>query len=87
MGKKLAAGDVDIDIDSLVQDASDTPTNIEYTPMGEGFVKAFAKKKKGGEEGMRSEAAKRLMGGSSDNEVSESFDKKIKSGKLPEIGE
>jgi len=87
VGKKLAAGDVDIDIDSLVGDAMNSSTGVEYSPMGEGIVSAFSKKKKDGEKGMRSEAAKRLLSGPSDGEVSEGFDRKIKSGKLPEMKE
>jgi hypothetical protein len=86
MGKKLAAGDLDdIDVDSLLQDAAQTPTGIEHAPMGETFLKAFGGKGKGGEKGMRGEAAKRLLKGSSQDPAADSLTEKINSGQLPSM--
>ena len=86
MAKKEAAGDVDIDLDSLVNDAMQTTTGITYNPIGGSIAESFLKKKKNPEKGMRSEAASRLISGG-EGEVSDSFDKKIKSGQLPGMEE
>lgn len=86
MGKKLAAGDLDdIDVDSLLQDAAQTPTGIEHASMGETFLKAFGGKSKAGEKGMRGEAAKRLLKGSSQDPAADSLTEKINSGQLPSM--
>lgn len=62
MGQKLYEGDVDVDVDGLVDAASQSQTGIEWSPMGGKAVAAFKKGGKNGEAGYRAAAAKKLLG-------------------------
>lgn len=56
MGQKLYEGDVDVDVDGLVNEASQSQTGIQWSPLSGNF-----EKKKKGEGGYRAAAAKKLL--------------------------